>query len=161
MTLPVVDRIAEVIRSRVNPVAPDRANGVGQAAVVMPMRHIPELASLVIQQQPTRFIPELDCPGNPPAVCLETIFAINCFVKNGESEQEFTQQCNSVVADVVSAITTPSVDPAMWYTFGGIALDADIGISRSLLTDAGTSCGMTVPLTVRYRVAENDHTISR
>jgi hypothetical protein len=161
MTLPVVDRIAEEIRRRVNPVAPDRANSVGQAAVVMPARHVPELASIVIQQQQTRFVPDYDCPGNPPAIGLETLFAINCFVKNGESEQEFTQQCNAVVADVVSAITRPATDPAMWYTFGGIALDADIGISRSLQTDAGTSCGMSIPLTVRYRVAENDHTISR
>lgn len=161
MTLPVVDRIADVIRSRLSPVAPDRSNGIGQASIVMPFRLVPALASIVIQQQPSRFAPDYDCPGNPPAIGLETIFNINCYVKNGETEQEFAQQCNAAVAQVVSAITTPATDPAIWYSFGGLAVGANIGASRPLQTEIGANCGMTIPLAVQYRVAENDHTISR
>jgi hypothetical protein len=161
MTLPVVDRIAAEIQKRLNPVDPDRANLVGQSAIVMPMRIVPALASVVIQQQATRFVPDYDCPGNPPAIGLETVFAINCYIKNGETETEFASQCNKVVADVVRLVTSPTVDPAMWYTFGGQAVNADIGQSRSLQNEVGANTGMIVPLTVQYRVAENDHTIVR
>ena len=161
MALPVIERIAKEIQKRINPVAPDRASSVGQSSIVMPMRLIPDLASVVIQQQSTQLAPEYNCPGNPPAIGLETTFAINCFVKNGNNETEFSQQCHRVVADVVGLITSPATDAAMWYTFGGLALLADIGASRSLQTAIGENCGMTVPITVRYRVAENDHTISR
>lgn len=158
MTLPVIERIAAEIQKRLNPVVPDRNKLIGQATTVRPGRVIPDAASVIVQQQSSRPLPQLDYPGNPPAVALECLFNIQCFIENKTTELEFAQQCNRVVADVVRLITNPAVDPVMWHNFGGLAINASMGQSRDLLTEFGVNGGVIVPLTVQYRVSENDHT---
>lgn len=158
MTLPVIERIAAEIQKRLNPVAPDRNKAIGQATTVRPGRVIPDAASVVVQQQATRPLPQLDYPGNPAAVAFECTFNIQCFIENKTNEAEFAQQCNRVVADVVRLITNPAVDPVQWHNFGGLAINSAFGQSRDLLTEIGVHGGVIVPLSVQFRVSENDHT---
>lgn len=157
MSLPVIERIATEIQKRLNPVVPDRGKAIGQATIARPGRVVPETASVVVQQQPIRPLPQLDYPGNPPAKAFESTFNINCFIENKTNEVEFARQCNQSMADVVRLITNPIVDPVMWYSFGGLAFNSTFGQTRDLPTDIGVRGGVSVPLIVQYRVSENDH----
>jgi len=158
MTLPVVERIASEIQTRLNPVAPDRAKSIGQATVLRIGRTLETAASVVIQQQPTRPLPRLDCPGNPCAKAFEVTFNIQCLIENKNTEGEFATQCNLVASDVIRLISSPSVNPSFWWNFGGLAIDSVFGSVRDLVTEIGVHGGVIVPLTVKYRVSENDHT---
>jgi len=158
MTLPVIDRIASEIQKRLNPVSPDRINSFGQVTIVRSGRVVPDGASAVIQQQPTRPLPELDYPGNPPGVAFECTFNINCFIENKTNETEFASQCNQVYADVVRLVTNPTVNPGQWHNFGGLAINSSFGQARDLVNEIGVHGGVIVPLIVQFRVSENDHT---
>lgn len=158
MNLPVIERIATEIQKRLHPVVPDRSKSIGQATIARPGRVIPDAASVVVQQQPIRPVPQLDYPGNPPAKAFECTFHINCFIENKTNEVEFAKHCNLASADIVRLITNPDVDPVMWYSFGGLAFISTFGQTRDLPNDIGVRGGVTVPLIVQFRVAENDHT---
>ena len=157
MSLPIIERIAAEIHNRLNPVSPDRAKSIGQATIVRPGREKPPAASIVIQQQPTKPLPRLDYPGNPPAKAFEATFNIQCQIENKTTEAEFAKQCNSVAADVVRLITNPSVDPVMWFNFDALAINATFGQVRDLTTEIGVHGGVIVPLIIQFRVSENDH----
>lgn len=157
MTLPVIERIATEIQNRLNPVAPDRAKLIGQATILRNGRTLESLASVVVQQQPTKPLPRLDYPGNPCAKAFEATFNILCQIENKVNETEFAQQCNLVVSDVVRLITNPPVDPVMWWNFGALAIDATFGQVRDLTTEIGVHGGVIVPLIIQFRVSENDH----
>lgn len=156
MTLPVIERIAVEIRRRLNP-SSDRNKALGIATIARPSRVIPDFSSVVVQQGPSKPLPKLDYPGNPPAKCFEVVFSLNCLIDMKPSEAEFATACNTVVADIVDAITNPEVSSVTWHTFGGLALLAQIGSSRDLITALGVNGGVSIPLTVQYRVAQNDH----
>jgi hypothetical protein len=158
MTLPVIERIANEVQKRLNPVVPDRNKLIGQATTVRTGRVIPDAASVIVQQQPSRPLPQLNYQGNPAAVAFECTFNIQCFIENKTTELEFAQQCNRVVADVVRLITNPEEDPVMWYSFENLAINASFGIVRDLLTEIGVHGGVIVPLVIQYRVSETDHT---
>ncbi len=158
MTLPVIERIAAEIQKRLNPVSPDRANAIGQATILRSGRTLESAASVVIQQQPTTPLPRLDYPGNPPAKAYQATFNIQCQIENKTTEAEFAKQCNLVAADVVRLISNPAVDPVMWWNFGALAIDAVFGQVRDLVTEIGVHGGVIVPLIVKFRVSENDHT---
>ena len=157
MSTPVVERIAIEIRKRLNPVFPDRNRTLGTATIVRTGRVVPDGVSIVIQQGPSNPLPKLDYPGNPPAKAYEVVFNINCFIGLKPSEVEFSTSCNAVVAEVVAAITTPTESPVTWFTFGGLAINANIGSSKDLPSEIAVNGGVSIPLTVHYRVAQNDH----
>lgn len=157
MTLPVIERIALEIRSRLNPVSPDRNRANGIVTLTRAGRVVPDGVSIVVQQGPSKPLPKLNYPGNPPAKCFECVFSVNCFIAEKLNETEFSAGCNAVVAEVVSAITTPTVSPVTWFTFGGLAINANIGETKDLPTEIGVNGGVSIPLTVQFRVAQNDH----
>ena len=153
MSTPVIERIATEIRRRLN----RAATSIGQTTLTRPGRTVPSGFSVVVQQTASRPLPKLDYPGNPPAKCFECVFDIECFIDHKTNEAEYAAACNAVVGYVVSAITLPEVSPQSWYTFGGFAVLADLGQSRDVPTEVGSFGMVAIPLTVQYRVSENDH----
>lgn len=158
MTLPVIERISQEVKRRLTPVIPDRNNAIGLAEIARPGRPVSSIASLVVQQRPTKPIPALDYPGNPPAKCYETTFDVNCFIDRPENETDFAAACNKIVSDIVWAITHPEQNPEIWHTFGQLASNATIGQYRDLPNESGVNGGVSVPIAIQYRVSENDHT---
>ena len=152
MSEPVIERIAAEIRARLNPIV------LGQVTVARPGRVIPDATSVVVQQQSTRPLPQLDYPGNPPGKAFECTFNISAFIDNQTSEIEFAKRCNEISADIVRLVTNPVNDPVLWYSFSGLAINSAFGQLRDLLTEIGVHGGVIVPLIVQYRVSENDHT---
>ena len=73
MSEPVIERITLEIQRRLAP-----------ATILRPSRVLTEELALsspvVIQQQSIRPLPNLDYPGNPPAIAYEASFNINCFL---------------------------------------------------------------------------------
>lgn len=164
MTAPVIQRIANVIRQRLidHRVAPTRNGDVGLVVVAKPNRPAKPTETLVVQQRPSRPLPRLNCPGNPPANAFNVIFDLNCYVDQRiNDESKYTEACNAIVRLVVHAITHPEDEPYLWHTFDGLAINAQIGESRDLIDENSVTLGVTVPLTIQYRVAENDHTVVR
>ena len=153
MSEPVIERIATEIQNRLDSYRPG-----GKVTIARLGRVVPDDILIVIQQQASRPLPQLNYPGNPPAVAFECIFNIQCFIHNQTNEVEFAKRCNQVVADVTRYVTNPPVDPVLWHSFGGLAINAFIGQSRDLRTEIGVLNGVIVPLIVQYRVSENDHT---
>lgn len=158
MTLPVVARIEDEIRIRLKDSIIDRSAEIGQVEIVRPGRFVGNSASIVVQKASDRQSPTSDLPGNPPAVAYEALFNVHCLIESAETEAEFSSQCERAYSEIVTAITTPSVSPVTWFRFGGLAIRSWFGDKRDLPTDTGKKGGITVPLYVLYRVAENDPT---
>jgi len=115
--------------------------------------YTPKDSQIVVTQANPERVPELDCPGNPPALCWSQRFNLNLHVMPSESEDTPVDQLvNQFAADVMKAVTT-SVD--QWHTFGGFARDAEWLSQENIETGEGCD-GINVPLEVRFRASENN-----
>jgi len=105
-------------------------------------------------------VPELDCPGNPPALCYSVQFTLVCVCKDSEIDDQYIDggqahatSENDMAAAVVKAITN---DGTTWHTMNGNAIDTDIGTHTPFSSPEGEMNGVQIPISVMYRVAEND-----
>lgn len=95
---------------------------------------------------------ELSHPGNPPATCFVTTFAIRCHVIPSErSETPIDTLTSQFAADVRKAICTSTT----WYTMGGYAVIADFGKPEQIASETSIG-GIVVPLVVTFRTDEDD-----
>lgn len=98
-------------------------------------------------------VPELDCPGNPPAIAYALTFQAQCVCKDAEtSTAAHATAENSMAAAVVKAVTNAS----QWQTMGGNAVDAMLGTNEPFRSPEGEANGVLVPIIVTYRVSEDD-----
>jgi hypothetical protein len=153
---PVIERIVDVIVQRIS-----EAN-IANASVVRPDREGRNIStsdgSIIVHQK--QIVPNQNAThhGNPPAQAFDVLFHIQCFVRNqNEQENAYSSACNRVSADVIRALTNPPTDPALWYQFNGLAINARIGAQIPFTNDAGHHQGVILPLSVLYRVSENNH----
>lgn len=107
----------------------------------------------VLQGESER-VPELDCPGNPPALAYSVTFNLRCVVKDSEtSTAAHATNENEMAAAVVTAITD---DGVMWYTMNSNAIDTTFGTMQPFVPPEGEMNGVTVPVIVTYRVSETN-----
>jgi len=110
--------------------------------------------SVQVKQEEAVRVPELDCPGNPPAIAYEITFTINCISRDSQGETDaYDTVANDMAAAVVKAITA---DGGTWYTMNSNAIYSTIGNITPLSSAEGEILGMAVPVAVTYRVAENN-----
>ena len=110
--------------------------------------------SVQVKQEESVRVPELDCPGNPPAIAYEITFTINCISRDSQGETDaYDTVANDMAAAVVAAITA---DTSTWYTMDGNARNSEIGNITPLSSAEGEVLGMAVPVLVTYRVSENN-----
>lgn len=161
VTLTVVDNIAAELIERletliwVDALTPG-AEQTQVCEVIQPTRlgnYTPkDLQIVVMQASPTR-VPELDCPGNPPATAMQQIFNIHCHVRSSEEDTaEVDGTINRFAADVRKAVCTPQ---NTWHTFGGYAVIAEWLTQENIDSGEGTD-GINIPLAVTYRTDEDD-----
>lgn len=158
MTLPVPERIAEVIKTRLETITIANGYTFDIVSVDRPKRFgtdwRPRNMSAVIVQGSDNENEEQTHPGNPPAIGYDTEFSIHAFVIESDySEETFETQVNEFVTAIKKAVVAGS---NYWGQFGGLSLFAEWGRVQPYYSEDGDNQGAVVPLTVTYRVSERD-----
>jgi hypothetical protein len=95
---------------------------------------------------------QFDTIGNPPGLAYSMNLNIHCHVMQSEQDSDPVESLLSVMAaDAIRAIT----NDVNWHQFEGTCLNATIG-SPDRKTFDGAFDSITVPISVLFRVAEND-----
>lgn len=162
MADPVLTRIVNTIKGRIA----DLFDDIDQVVVARDGRPIDvKTTTVVVQQLPAQPAPTLNRMGNPPSIGYAVPVHVHQFMQiapAGETEEEYSARCNEAASDLIALITTPLSGPAIhWHTMDGAAINCSIGPMRYLPSDAGIRPGITIPLTIMFRVSENDHTEAR
>lgn len=111
--------------------------------------------SVAVRQGSAVRLPELDYPGNPPAIAYELTFAIVGFIRQPDRTTSADDiEINTIAANIKKAIVAGLT--STWHTFGGICFDAGFGETANFVTENGAHTGAVVELTCRYRVSETD-----
>jgi hypothetical protein len=156
--LPVVEKIAVELKRRLDLLA-DASNTTYNTKVnevIRPSRlesYTPKDMQIVLTTESIETVPELMCPGNPPAVAKRITFNIHCNVMNDEKVVEpIDTIVHMFAADVEQIVTS---DSSTWYTFDNNAVDAEF-LSHVPHSAAGGFDGANVPIAIIYRTDEND-----
>ncbi len=153
---PVSERIVDVVCARIA-----EAN-IHNAKVVRPDREGYNLdlsdSSIIVHQRSIVANDAATHEGNPIAQGYDMLLHLQCFVRNqNEHENAYSAACNRLAAEVVRAITKPLNDPALWYQFDGLSLNARVGTQIPFSNEKGNHAGVVLPLTILFRVSENNH----
>lgn len=114
----------------------------------------PKHLSIAVEQGSETPVDELSHEGNPPAIAYQVTFDIHAFVR--ESDKETTPRAtaeNMMVAAIKQAIVSDGVD---WYSFNANAIDGSWGQTSPFQSPEGDHAGVTIPLTVTYRISETN-----
>lgn len=157
MPVSILESIALELESRLRSMVGDSVNyPIDVIEVVRPTQYgnfTPIDRQIVLTQGAEQMVPDLSCPGNPPAVANERIFNIRCHLQTSERETDGIDSIlNEFAANVVKCVCTPA---SSWHTFGGFAIKADWGTFQPFVATGGID-GINLPLRVTYRVSEND-----
>jgi hypothetical protein len=156
MAFPIVEQIADVIITRLTALKDDELAEVAVSEIIRPKRldsYTPKDNQIVVTQGANERVPEMDHPGNPPAVGRSQRFNIRCHVMPSELDPAAVDEyCNVFAAEVMQAITTPQ---NTWHNFGSLAIDGIFDTLEEIDGDGGID-GINVPLIVMYRTSETD-----
>lgn len=109
-------------------------------------------AIAVMQSGDEQRLPDMDCPGNPPANAYQQTWEIRGYVR--QSESTFTAedtQLNQMTASIRKAIAENSGN---WVTMGGNSFNAMFGSSR--IEKSAEHTVAVVELDTMYRISELD-----
>lgn len=153
--LTVNERIFEELYCRLSKLV-DSTEQTTVCEVVRPTRlgaFTPKDSQIVITYANPELVPELMCPGNPPAEAWRQVFNLYLHTMPSESDEEVVDSIRSrFIADVRRVVCTPS---ATWHNFGGYAINAEWEQMQNI--ESGESCGgVLMPLAVIYRTDEGD-----
>ena len=154
-SLPVVSRIADELFNRLNKLTAGFSPFTAVYEVVRSQRlgqYTPRHLQIVLTKGAIEEVPELSCPGNPPAIAWRQVFDIRCHVLPSEKDPTpIDTYCEVMAADVVRAVC----DPTRWHTFGGLAINAEWLATEDINSDGGMD-GVNVPIAITYRVDEGN-----
>lgn len=152
---PVVAKIADELFARLETLAEVPASIVPFRDVIRPAKlatYMPEHGLVVLIRGDQTRVPELDCPGNPPAVAYRQLFHIVIHLAPSEKDSTPLDQYEDYAhAEVVKAVRVNGT----WHTFDDNAIDATFEPAQSVSGEGGYD-GIVIPLSVVYRVAEDD-----
>lgn len=152
---PVVSAIADVLFERLETLVAAPIGEIVVPGVVRPTKlgtYTPEHLLIVLTRGESVRVPELDCPGNPPAVCRRQTFGVRVHIAPSEKDATPIELYEDVAeAEIHKAVT----GTAAWHTFGGNAINAEIGIVERISGDGGYD-GISIPVLVTYRADEDD-----
>jgi hypothetical protein len=110
-----------------------------------------DLQLILVKQFPTRE-PELDYPGNPPAIAWRLTLNIRLHVMPSQHDELPTDQLLSELS--ASVMQTLTADP-LWHNWGGLAIDTTFGDMEHEPSESGLE-SVLLPLEITYRVSETD-----
>jgi hypothetical protein len=165
LTKPVPELIGDVIVGRVEQISVVNGYSLDVRQVGRPSRLGAEFRyahlSVRVDQPSAVRVTELDCPGNPPAICWAQQYDLVCHCRNsneavddedGEAESPYVTNVNDLAAAVQKAVTVGND----WYTFGGYAFDSTVDAVTMFMADDNEHQGATITVNCRYRVSENN-----
>lgn len=157
MPTPIPELIAIEIEARLNAVLEADGYAFDLSEVVRPTRKgenwLKRHRGVAILQGESTRVPELDCPGNPPAIAYGLTFDLACVTRDSmNSEEAHATEENEIAAVVVKGITAPD----QWHTMDGNAIDCSIGSAVPFSSPEGELDGVTIPVVVTYRVSETN-----
>lgn len=101
--------------------------------------------------------PTYDRPGNPPCRGKMLTVFVECIGSSSDGDPNPEQyDVALMMASAELAITNPPIDPIMWQTFGGLAIDCDIGNADPMDSPEARVTGRTVTLNIWYRTDETN-----
>lgn len=164
MTDPIPERIAAVIVTRLEAITVTNGYAFNVAGVIRPDRqarsYTPKNNLLLLEQGDSVPAPELDIPGNPPAIAEILTFQI--YGINRVGDRAATARSvgdNTLEACIKKAIVAGTT---AWYHFTSLALNAAFGVTQPFASQSGDHAGIMVPLIVTYRYSELDpYTVRR
>lgn len=157
MSLPPEERIAVELVRRLEEVVVSQ-DGFSRTATVKRVNRdasdfTPENNTLVVVQGDSVRNPEMDCPGNPPAVSYQLELTVVAFIRQSDREPDADDtQSNELIALARKAIA-PSND---WFTFDMGAFDAEFQDTTPMTLSNSSMAGGSFSLRVSYRVSERD-----
>jgi hypothetical protein len=159
--LTVIESIAVELMRRLAEITTDNEYTFTVDSVVRPDRIGVEVnpvdAGIVVVQADSVRTPDLDYPGNPPALAYSTIFEVHCFVRlSDKSDNDYQEIQSDRGAQIIKAITSEATDPGRWFSFEENATNTELGDVKNFSISEGNHNGVTVAMTVTYRVDENN-----
>jgi hypothetical protein len=152
---PVVAKIADVLFARLEALVTSPNEPIPIAEVIRPKKiggYTPKHRQIVLTRGASTRNAELDCPGNPPAVCWVQVFNIRITISPSEKDPTPIELYEDALsASVYKAVTLAN----LWHTMDGNAIDAAFADPENVDGDGGYE-GINLPLVVTYRVSEND-----
>lgn len=153
--IPVVSLISNEIFARLQGLVTAEISSYTFVDVVRPTKlatYTPRNGLIVLFRGEATRLPELDCPGNPPAVAMRQTFLIKVHIAPSEHDTTPVDLFEDVVeSEIHNALT----EPDDWYTWGGYAIDSHIQPTVAVTSDGGYD-GIAVPMHVVYRTVEGD-----
>lgn len=155
-TRPVVERIAVELYERLRLLTAGWSPYTAVIEVIRPTRlggeWTPKHLQIVLKNGESVRVPELDCTGNPPAIARQQLFQVNChFMPSEKDPTPIDEYVETMHGDVIRVVC----EPDLWYTFGGLSIDAEFGDPSFASGDGGVA-EMSIPILVTYRVSEDD-----
>jgi hypothetical protein len=162
MPLTVLENIAATLYARLSSMIGNSVDfPTNVQEVIRPTRFAnftPRDRQIVLTEGVMSPVPELSCPGNPPADAIAQQFNIRCHLMPSERNQTAIDiALNQFIGDVRKCVCTPT---STWHNMGGFALLSQFENARPFTSDGGIE-GINLPIVITYRVAENDHTVQR
>lgn len=154
--IPIVERIARELLRRLESLINSAHHNISAVEVFRPKRletFSPRNRQVVLTDGSHVRVPELDCPGNPPALARRITFNIRCHLINDEKSCEpIDTLVHMFAADVENVVVD---DDPQWYTFDGNSFDAVWGDEEYIAGD-GAIDGVNVPISITYRHSEGN-----
>jgi hypothetical protein len=129
-------------------------------AVIRPTKlstHAPQHGLIVLTRGEFARVPDLDCPGNPPAIAYQQAFLIRVHIAPSERDPTPIEVYEDIIeAEILKAVRTDH----NWHTFDGNAMNAMFQAGMTDAPDGGYE-GIAIPVQVTYRIAEGDPYTSR
>lgn len=152
MAEPVIELIADVIKTRLEDV-----ELVDTVTRPKRINDDPSGDRKITLTQTTRTQNRgLSCQGNPPAVAWDQIFLIAGELRPDEASEDSIDRFRNLFE---SQIRTALTSVPNWHTFGGHAIDSEIGSARPYISDSAAA--VHIDLLVKYRHDEDDDTVRR
>ena len=152
---PVLTLISNELLERLQALITSSAAAYLFSDVVRPAKlatYTPKHGLIVLTRGEQSRVPEMDCPGNPPAIAWQQTFVIRVHVAPSEKDETPLELFEDLAqAEIITAIRNSDT----WHTFNGNAIDAQFEPMVPTTSDGGYD-GVAVPVNVVYRVAEDD-----
>lgn len=157
MAIPVIESIALKVVERLEEIKVVNGYNVTVAEVIRPKK-VDDNAMLDYQiriyQDAATPVPELSCPGNPPAAAFSQPFRIEAVLMPSDTGEKSADELrNEFAADIIKALTVPA---ASWHNWGNFAINSSIGGPVPAMDGDGGIIGVQITLTVWYRTDENN-----
>lgn len=156
VTKTVLDKIADELVARLTTLTTSGTEQTTVSEVVRPTRlgtYTPKDLQIVVLQANPELVPELMCPGNPPAEAWRQVFNLYLHSKPSETDTESADaKINRFIADVRKVVCTPA---ATWHNFGGWSIDAEWQTMENIDSGEGID-GVNMPIAITYRTDEGN-----